>query len=263
MFKTVLTKVWNWIKTAGIWIWEHMKNWKFKDWIIFILLLLAIIFGICSTYYKNKAADAEQSALAAVDTLHTYKNKLGEEYLARNVRMQQISDLKKANNELSDELKSLKDNPLVITKTKVEVRVDTLYTRSDSLMAPSEEEHRLYWHYADGGDYFTLAGNTLVRNDFSSFATQITDLRIPATITIDLVEQKNGTIKVIGKTDNPYVKLTDTDGVLIDPTQSSVIKSKFKQKRWCLGPMVGFGVTSDMKFRPYLGIGLTYGVICF
>lgn len=235
-----------------------IKKLTFRDYLLIIIAILAIVFGITSRYYKNKAYEAELALVT--DTLHIYKNKLNEEYLARNIQTLTEKELKKQNSELSEELKSLKEHPLVITKTKVEVRVDTVYTSSDSIIK-RDEEHKLVWHYDE--PYFSIAGNTYVKNDFSSFQTQIVNLQIPATLTLDVIENKEGLIKIIGKSDNPYVRLTDTDGVLLDPTQSKAIKSHFRQKHWNIGPMIGVGLTSDLKIRPYIGVGITYGLINF
>jgi len=51
------------------------------------------------------------------------------------------------------------------------------------------------------------------------------------------------------------------DGVILDPSKNPVLRKYYKQKRFSIGPTIGYGLTSDMKFRPYIGIGINYGII--
>jgi hypothetical protein len=53
------------------------------------------------------------------------------------------------------------------------------------------------------------------------------------------------------------------DGVVLDPSKNPVLKKYYKQKKWSIGPSVGFGFTKDMLLSPYLGISLNYGFINF
>ena len=239
-----------------------MRKMTTKDWVLLLIAIVAIWFGISSAYYKNMAA--ERKLVFVTDSLENYKNKYNEEYIARNMYIQTIEELRKTNADLYDEVKSLQDNPLVVTKTKVDVRVDTIYAESDAIVTDTVNQTKnLYWHYTEPTGYYHIAGMTGVKQDFSDFQTKITDLSVPADLTVDVIETKDGQLKVITKSSNPYIKLTDTNGVFIDPTKSKAVKSQFKAKRWNIGPMVGYGVTSDLKFRPYIGVGITYGIIQF
>ena len=51
-----------------------------------------------------------------VSNYSIYKNKLDSEYVAKNIYIQTANQLKKTNQELYDEIKNLKDNPVVVTK---------------------------------------------------------------------------------------------------------------------------------------------------
>lgn len=246
---------------------ETIKNWfkslKWRDYLIAIFVIASIVFGCIAVHYHNKANDAELALLSQNDSTYYYYNKYKEEYLAKNINIQTIEEIKKRADDLSRELASLKENPIVITKTEVIFQTDTVYMQSDSIVANDSTTHNLFWHYTEPAGHFNIAGNTLVHNDFSQFSTKINQLQIPASITLDIVESKDGLLRIITKSDNPYISLSNVDGVFFDPTKSDILKSKFKRKRWNIGPMVGFGVAPDGKFRPYLGIGLTYGLIAF
>ena len=231
---------------------------SFKDWLIVLLLLTALCLGISSKHYRNKS----EKVIVLNDSIHKYKNKLDEEYVAKNTYIQTIDELKKNNSELYDEVKSLRDNPIVVTKIKHEIRIDTVFAESDTIVdIPDTYRKNLIWH-ADN-DYYTMRGYTWVECDFSKFGTVLTDVRIPANMTVDVIEQKDGTMKIIGKTDNPYVNICNIDGVVINPTKSKAISSQFRQKRFSIGPHIGIGVNPDLKFTPYIGIGVSYGIINF
>lgn len=49
---------------------------------------------------------------------------------------------------------------------------------------------------------------------------------------------------------------------VVTVTQTNTLTSREKPKRWSLGPMVGYGYTPS-GFRPFVGVGLTYGLIRF
>lgn len=68
-------------------------------------------------------------------------------------------------------------------------------------------------------------------------------------------------LQFIGRSDNPYVTIMNVNGVIIDPTNSDVLKSCFKPKKWSVGPQVGVGVGADLKLSPYIGVGITYGIL--
>ena len=53
-------------------------------------------------------------------------NKTGEVYDAKDTYIQKISDLKKSNKELYNELKNLKENPIIITNTIITAIIVTM-----------------------------------------------------------------------------------------------------------------------------------------
>ena len=81
-------------------------------------------------------------------------------------------------------------------------------------------------------------------------------------LTLDIIEDKLG-IRLIGRTDNPYISISNMDGVMFDPTKSKYLKKYYKQKKWSIGPTIGYGLSKDLKLTPYIGIGISYGIIQF
>ena len=238
---------------------DFAKKLTFKDWIILILLLLAIGFGISARHYYNKSL--YPTVIYNSDSLEVYKNKINDEYVAKDVYIQTVEQLKKENADLYAEINNLKDHPIIVTKTKIEFKTDTIYMKSDSIVSDSVYNN-LYWSAKEANGYYDISGLTRVHREFEDFTTSINHLRIPVELTLDVIEKENK-FKIIGTSDNPYVSITDFNGAVIDPTTSDVLKKYFKQKRWGIGPQVGVGVSRDLKFSPYIGIGIQYSVFTF
>lgn len=234
------------------------NNLKFKDYLLIGLIMLTGLFYIQSNYYYKKSLTP--TIVYNTDSLNVYKNKLNEEYAMNLAYVQTIKQLKTGNDELSLELQKLKDNPVVITKEKIKFKVDTIYAESDNIQK-TDSTHILNWHY-NNKDYYSLNGTTLVKNDFSDFNTRINNLTVNADVSINIIEKDNK-LHVIGNTSNPYVNITNMSGVVIDPTESKILKKLYKQKKWGIGPAVSFGITSDGKFRPSIGISAQYSILQF
>ena len=235
------------------------KKLTFKDWLIIILAITTIFFYFDYKHYYNKSKIS--TVIYNTDSLTEYKNKLKELYVSKDIYVQNISDLKKQNNELSEEIKRLKDNPIVVTKTQLKIQLDTLIAKSDTIIK-QDSIYNFNWSLTESNNYYSLNGITKVKNDFSSFTTYVNNISLQAKLTLDMIESDNQ-IKIIGKTDNPYITISNMDAVVFDPTKSNVLKKYYKQKKWNVGPMVGYGLTSDLQFRPFIGIGISYGIIQF
>ena len=70
---------------------DFAKKLTFKDWIILILLLLAIGFGISSKYYYNKSL--YPTVIYNSDSLEVYKNKINDEYVTKDIYIQTVDQL--------------------------------------------------------------------------------------------------------------------------------------------------------------------------
>lgn len=217
------------------------------------------LFYIQSRYYQHKSLTPV--VIYNTDSLSTYKNKLKEEYALNVSYVQTIDQLKHENNELALEYQKLKDNPIVITKEKIKFQIDTLYIESDNI-EKTDSVNTLNWHYNETSNYYAISGSTLVNTDFSSFKTRINNLSINTELTIDIIEKDNK-LNIIGNTTNPYITITNLNGVIVDPSQNSLLKKYYKQKKWSIGPMIGYGINNNGKLSPYLGIGISYGLLQF
>jgi len=252
---------------------ERIKKMTFKDWLIIILSVLLLLVFLEARMYRIRS---EQQTVILQDSLTTYKNKAKEEYAAKNIYIQSAKELKKQNNELADEMKKLKDNPVVITKTKVVTKIVEVPMNSDSI-GNSTAHHdtdsagtttsykSLYWSRQETNNYYSISGRTDVRTDFGKFQTTLTSLEIPVNLTFDIIE-KDKQLQFIGRTDNPYVSIVDMNGAVIDPQKSKVLKKMFPQKHWHIGIHGGYGFglhDNTIILTPQLSLGLTYSLFSF
>lgn len=248
---------------------ERIKNMTFKDWLIFILSVMLLLVFLEARMYRIRA---EQQTVILQDSITTYKNKADEEYAAKNIYIQSAKQLKQQNNELAEELKKLKDNPVVITKTKIVTQIKEVVMNSDSIGnstahhdADTTAYKTLYWSRQEINSYYSIAGQTDVRTDFGAFQTTLTNLEIPVKLTFDIIE-KNKQLQFIGRTDNPYVSIVDMNGAVIDPQKSKVLKKMFPQKHWHFGIHGGYGLglhNNTVILTPQLSIGVTYSLFSF
>jgi hypothetical protein len=72
---------------------------------------------------------------------------------------------------LAQEVKNLKEHPLVVTKTKLDIKIDTIYTESDTIYISEHNDsiYKLKWHIQEPNNYYAIYGQTHVYNDFSNF----------------------------------------------------------------------------------------------
>lgn len=248
-------------------MWQTIKsfcqNFSLKDWLIIILTFLTIYFMFSARHERN---EHKYATVVYEDTISTYKNKLKEEYASKTMYIQTIDQLKENNKELYDEIKNLKDKPVVITKTEMVVKFDTIRMDNNGVDEYTKQDTTYYdlkWNKLHPSGFYDISGFTTVNSlNPYSFSTTLTNLTIPVKLTLDIIE-KDKNFSIIGKTDNPYVIITDYNSSFIDPTESDILKKLYKPKRWHLGPQIGGGLTGDMKATWYVGLGLTYSIISF
>ena len=268
MFKVLnmntLKKIWDFIKKVGSKIWNYLKNLDSR--LLAILLLLAVL-AIAILYCKYKYFERKSNEIIYVtnDSLEYYKNKAHEEYVAKNTYIMELNDIKATNEELYKEIKNLKDHPIVVTKTEIQYKHDTITTQVDSIIKQIDD--KLYYWSANDSTYLQIAGITTITENGEKFENVISEVSMTAGLTFDLIETKDKQLKVIAKSDNPYIEFNDINSAVLDPKESKVLKSYFKPKRFGVGPYVGGGltVTPDGKFivTPSVGLAVTWDIIQF
>lgn len=241
------------------WLTNIIKRLTFKDWLLIILFIIGIYYFIeYKKYYNNSFIQKKPTA----DTIYQKTNKKGENYVAKDVFMQATADLKKQNAEIYKEFKSLKENPLVITKYSTKFKIDTVYAESQEITKKDTGSFDLKWKSPEN-KYYSFSGVTNVQKDFSKFNTQIYNFTSNANLTSDLVE-KNGQFTIMVKSDNPYLNINNINGTVLDLRKNKTIKKMFPQKKFGIGPIVGYGYDfKESKFAPFIGIGVSYNLLKF
>ena len=234
-------------------------KWAFSNFKNFIIVLLVILClaGAWSLYRTKK--DLERTKIELVesqDTTIIYKNKIGELYAARETYIADIKELKAANEELYKEWKNLKDHPIIIEKVETEIKRDTVYTKDDVVVDSLSNIYTANFNFADS--HCSISGATTFDIPNKAASTSIYNIEFPATFTIDIID-KNNTLYLLTKCDNPYVQINNIEGAIVSPEQSKVFKKRFNRP-W--GVMIGVGpsiTVIDNTVRIYPALQLTVG----
>ena len=237
---------------------KSIKNifvWIFKDWKHTVIVSSLIALVILSFKYKNLKNDFNYIQNTAQDTLTVYKNKVGELYSQQKTYIIEIKDLKKSNSELYDEVKNLKDNPVVVTKVQMVTKFKDKIIKDTVTVDPSGK-YNFNMNYKD--QWVNLYGRSTFDISTMIGTTKFDSISFPNTITIDLIE-KNNQLSFIAKSDNPYCQINSLNGSILSPEKSSVIKKRF-DKKWSV--VVGIGPTVsvyDSNIILLTGLQVTIG----
>ena len=213
-------------------------------------------------HISNEYYDYQQRA---IDTLSVYHNKVGELYAANNTYIMDIKELKKTNRELYDEVKNLKDNPIIVTKTEIEYRVDTVRMNSDTVFVYNDGSDLIYRNdFSKRDQWMDISGTTLFSMNNKQFSTTLNSISFNSDITTNLVERDNK-LYFISKSSNPYMQINNIEGCMLSPEDSKVIKQRFDD-RWAV--VIGAGpsltvVNGQLKLVPAVQLTVGYKLISF
>lgn len=248
----ILSKISNYIKIGAKWILSNLE----KTIIIILLIVVAVLsLKYCSS--ERELAKTKAELIESVDTLTTYKNKLGEVYLERETYITDAKTLKHLNDSLYKEYKYLKDHPTVIVKTETVFKVDSIYVEHNPVVA--DTLNKIYTSDFNVLDqYYNIAGTTTFNLQKLSAQTLFNTISFPANFTTDLVE-RNNKLYFITKCDNPYVQINNIEGAVISPENSKLLNKKYNNP-WVLALGLGPSVTLiDGKIKVIPAINLTLG----
>lgn len=253
-----------------------LKNIKIQRNIAIIIAIVAIIFIRRCTPEVPNMNTYKQNIAALNDTIRSYKDKTGQLIYEKAAFISENGDLKDLNKELYDEVKYLKDHPLVVIKTKIKIVHDTVYipikVSEPIILKDGSVSRNLSWNYEkefSEGNYHKLAGDLDVVVDsnlnLKSSPVHITTDELGLALITGLTE--NGDfLEIFVKSKYPGFKPTAITGSLIDPAKSEVLQKYFKPKKWSLGVFGGYGVYFDpMNIRVgsglQLGVGIQYHIL--
>ena len=239
------------------WVFSNFKNF------IIVLLVILCLAGAWSLYRTKK--DLERTKIELVesqDTTFVYKNKIGELYAAREIYIADIKELKAEKEELYKECKNLKDHLTAVEKVETETNIDSLHTKDNVAVDTLSNIYTATFNFTN--KYYSIYGATTFDISNKVANTSIYNIEIPATFTIDIID-KNNTLCLLTKSDNPYVRINNIEGAIVSPEQSKVFKKRFNRP-W--GVTIGVGlsttvVNNTVKVYPALQFTIGYKLINF
>ena len=228
----------------------------FSDWKNILILTLAAVL-LCTYFnYKRVSNDYQDTITEQVDTISSYKNKVGEMYSQIGTYISDIEKLKKINSDLYSEVKNLKDNPIIITKIETVTEIKEIHV-TDTLHKYDDFMYKLPFRYSD--QYAIISGECNFDTSELIGSASFDKISFPNNITLSLIESNKGQLSFIAKSDNPYCQINNMNGVVISPEDSKAIKKRF-DKPWVLVLGVGGTVAVvDGKVAIYPGIQLAFG----
>ena len=209
-----------------------------------IVIVLFIIAGILyHTHHNATTKILEQNLKAATDTIEVLHLKNGEllyeksAFILKEKELQTQLSLSKS--EIS-ELKKQVGGITTITKIETQVEFDTIYIKNNFI-----NPEQFSFEYND--NWLKLKG--LSTKD----TTQIYDISVP----IDLVVGMSKNYNIFVKTNNPYLKVNNIEGAVVDR------KLFEKASSWSHGISIGFGVQYGLRgkkfdYGPQISYGFTY-----
>ena len=198
------------------------------------------------------------------DSLYEYKNKVGELYVEKNTYIATIDDLSRINQDLYNECKKLKDNPIVVTKIETVTKIDSIYITSEPIIVNDKITNS--YNYDDG--YLHMNVNHILYNNTGELF--VDNISMKSDIYYDIIENKKSkSLSIITRSTNPYLIINDVNGGIISPDNSNTLEKYFARKnRWSLGLSGGMYCIYDLNSKtlgigPGIGISLSYNFITF
>lgn len=258
-----LTNLLSYLKKIGNILLKIFK-WMFSKVeriIIVMLIIITIVLLFKYSSIQHKYDNLTIDYINSQDSVLVYKNKSGELYSMVQGYVTDNKTLKEKNEELYKEVKNLKDNPVVVTKTDIIYKIDTLQMKTDTVYIDSTN-YVSYFSYND--EWCNITGHNILNIESCTNKTILDSLNMQSSLYVDLIE-KDKQLMFIAKVNNPYLQINNIEGAMVSPEKSKVLKKRFN-KPW--GIMIGVGpsvtVTNNtVKVYPAIQLTLGYQIISF
>lgn len=245
---------------------QEMKNSFFL--VVIIVGLIILFLRQCHKINELKIGNeiAQGNIKALKDTVKAEKNRAGEIEFTKQSLISKSEDLEKWNKELAEQVKKEKGKVIYIQQSSGQITtlppevITNIVTVYDNETSTIETEFDTVY---SPDNYRRLKLMTTVKIDSSrikSSTTRISNDEIGFNIVTGLKEDK-GNLRIMIRSDYPGLSFTKIDGALIDPHKSDVLKKMFPQKKFGVGPVIGFGLNGSMKPGFFAGVGINYNII--
>ena len=237
------------------------------EWIVIIILITIIIFSIRScNNYKTKNTENSNLVSSLNDTIKTWKdrNNLSHskievietsnpkdfiELKSKDEEVQKLQQLVKTyKNKLS------KQGSATIFETTTEIK-DIVPTKVDSIVYPKDG---LIVKKPVYNSSFNLGGWVVGTTKATEDSTQI-NLKVRNEYSVIIGEESQGWFRP----KKPFVEIINQNPYSETKSLRTYQVQTPKQKLFGIGPIVGYGVSTDFKFQPFIGIGVQYNLIRF
>lgn len=259
-------------------------NIKIQRNVLIIVIVALLVVGYIGwskiQSLGTKLTMSEQNTKALTDSVRVSKTKNGKLEYSINVMVAEKGDLAKLNKTLADEVAKERGKiHELMAMTGHVTLTDTIYL-TNTLMKYSNGIYGLKWSYDtafDAKNSRSIAGESGFRQDtiktmidgkeivgtkIEPLLTRLTKDEVKFNLVVGL-RDKDKNIEIFARSDYPNLVITDLQGAIIDPKTHPVLKQFNKTKRWGVGPYVGVGIGTDLKFMPQIGIGVTFSLIRF
>lgn len=231
---------------------------NYKNVLIIILLIISSVLYFKNVNIENKL---ETNQVILTDSLYEYKNKVNELYKEKEAYITNKKDLERINKELYDEIKKLKDNPIVITKIETVTKIDSIFIESKTEKDSLSNSKINNYNYID--DYISMNLTHKLNNNTGSLF--VNNIKMNADITYSIIEnKKTNKLSIITKSNNPYLNITDVNGGLINLQNSKTLEQYYRRdNKWNISINGGYGIVYDhvngrFAVGPTLSIGVSY-----
>lgn len=249
-------------------IWTFITDSKNKRLVLLIGLFLIVFLFLRQCNKVNNLSENNdillQNEAYYKDSLKLVNNKVGELQFERAVLITTSKKLKKDSSDLSLELKKQKGHIVYLNNIIIKLKntpPDTIYNEIVKyhnglygLKWKLDEGDQLNYRILEGESRFQITDSGKVIPNLTIFSKD----EIGISLYTGLVEKK-GQLNIFVKSAYPGFVVTNLDGALIDPKNSTVLKNLMPKHTWVLGPSVSIGLMYNPKKNnvgPYIGIGI-------
>ena len=206
-------------------------------YIVIVILIYINIKQCTNNSITQKTNDHNIEVLT--DSIKTYKTLSGDIEVEKKILIGDISLLKKTNDSLYNKLNDMQvKNPSQV----IYIKNDVEYETHDTTYIINNTDTTHLFNFSN--KWRELSGEVSVHDTLFNLTFNKDIVHLDYTIAVS-----DG--KAYVTSSNPYVKFNNIEGITV-PTP--------KTKHWCIGPVIGVGVNTDLNIRPFVGFGISYSL---
>jgi hypothetical protein len=244
--------------------------------LIGVILLLAKCNSDNKAEYKAQSIISQNNIEVLNDSINTFKTKNGSLINERGILIASKKELKTLNSELYKTVNDLEKEidgiePTIVIDYQTSVVHDTVFLNSN-LLVLNDSTYEVNFNkdtiYNENNSR-KIAGSITIKllSDTSQFNTvEISEVKLTKDeINMDaslVIGMKDDKLKVWLSTKYPGFQADQIEAVTLDPNIHPELR-KLNNKKFSVGPYVGFGIGQNFSISPSIGIGIQYGLFKF